>query len=164
MIRELINRIFRKAIEPDNIKNSSASEQNNGNNDLLLKQIQEYSLSVLLGKSRAVNIIGIHCSETESDDILNLDGAELFFKRLFNKKNIYTNSHIPYHFVITRDGKILNTMPLSVPALMFSGHLNDGISICYIGNGLKTKEQEKSIDLLVSLLKDNLGVRNVVYA
>ncbi len=164
MICELIHKIFGKTNEPEIIQDVTVSEQNIENYDWLIKQIQDYSLSVLLGKSRAVNIIGIHCSETESDDILNLDDAELFFKRKFGRKNVYSNSYIPYHFIITKDGSIFKAMPLSAPALELRGHLNDGISICYIGFGGKTKEQDKSIDWLTSALKDNLSIRTVINA
>ena len=157
MISKLINKIFGNKNELDIV-----SEQNIDNYDWLKKRIQDYSLSVLLGKSRAVNIIGIHCSESEGDDILNLDDAELFFKRKFGKKNTYSNGYIPYHFIVTKEGRILEVMPLSAPAIGFSGHLNDGISICYIGFIDKTKEQEKSIDWLVSTLKDYLSVRTVI--
>ena len=162
MICELIKKIFSKANEPDKIQDVTVSEQNIENYDWLVKQIHDYSVSILLGKSRAVNIIGIHCYETEGDDILNLDDAELFFKRKFGKKNVYTNGYIPYHFIITKDGSVLEAVPLSAPALGFSGHLNDGISICCIGSVSKTEEQEKSIDWLVSILKDRLGVRTVI--
>lgn len=136
----------------------------------LVKKIQEHSLSILLGKSRVVNIIAIQSSESESDDILNIDDAELFFKNKFGKKIVYTNSYIPYHFLVTKNGTIFETAPLSSPALSFIGHVNDGISICYVGgvkkDGISTKtmttEQLKSINWLVSELKRNLGVASVV--
>jgi hypothetical protein len=164
VIFELIHKIFGKNNEPDDNRGNIVSEQNIESYNWLIKKIQEYSLSVLLGKSRAVNIIGIHCSESKSDDILNLDDAELFFKNKLGKKNIYSNGYIPYHFIITKNGDILETMPLSAPAIAFSGHINDGISICYIGFENKTKEQQESLDFLISSLKDNLSIRTVINA
>lgn len=165
VISKLIHKIFGVCKNHNDTLNSVTSNQKKKEErEGLIEKIKEYSLSILFGKSRAVNIIAIHCSECKSDDILNFDDAELFFKRKFGKKNVYSNSHIPYHFIVTKDGKILDTMPLSAPAIGFSGHLNDGISICYIGFDDKTEEQDKSIQWLISALKDNLGIRTVINA
>ena len=169
MICELIHRIFGKRRHQESIQNDIVFERDTHKNDWLTKKIKDYSLSVLLGKSRAVNIIGIHCSDSKSDAILNFDDAELFFKGKFGKKIVYSNSYIPYHFLITKNGEILETMPLSAPAISLKGHLNDGIAICYVGGvddyGAKSDviadEQKESILWLVSALKSNLGINTV---
>ena len=171
MIKRLIHKLFWKDIQITAEPNSFTSEQQNKEEkDGLIKKMQDYALSVLLGECRAVNIIAIHCSESKSNEILNLDDAELFFKDKFRKKVTYTDSYIPYHFLIINDGKILETAPLSVPALSISGHFNDGVSICYVGgideNGntseSMTNEQDESITWLVNELKKNLGISSVI--
>lgn len=162
MIRKLLNRIFGKQKKQKCELNEIVSiKKSYREKDLLLKKIQDYSLSVLLGKSRAVNVIVVHSSNSNGHEIRNLDDAELFFKEKFTKKIVYSNGYIPYHFLITQDGRIYETMPLSAPAIGVKGHLNDGVSICCIGND-KSNEQKESVSRLISSLKDYLGVSNII--
>jgi hypothetical protein len=171
VICELINKILGKRKKTEITQNNINSEQNANKNDWIVEKIQKYSLSVLLGESRAINIIAIQCSECKNDEIVNLDDAESFFKKKFGKKIIYTNSYIPHHFLITNNGEIFETSPLSVPALSVSGHFNDGLSICYVGgidgtgksSEKMTAEQNKSVTWLVNELKKHLGVNSVFF-
>lgn len=170
MIRRLIHKLFGGRKKDKVLPNNAPEIINNRAEEGLIKKIQDYSLSVLLGESRAVNIIAIHCSGSKSNAILNLDDAELFFKNKLGKKIVYTDSYIPYHFLVTNDGKIFETAKLSIPALSVSGHFNDGISICYVGGidefgrktDVMTKEQNESITWLMSELKKYLGISSVI--
>lgn len=164
MIRKLINSIFGK-IKINKPNEISSKQTNHEERELLLKKIQDYSLSTLLGKSRAVNIIVIHRTSSNGREIHNLGDAELFFKDVFGKKIVYSNNYIPYHFIVTSNGVIYDTLPLSSPAICVSGHLNDAISISYIdenGDGSRSEEQKESISWLVSSLNGNLGVNTVI--
>ena len=167
MIKQLIQKIFGKNDVGVIQKNEYTFEpirKYEFNRKEVVEQIKKFSVSVLLGESRVVDKIVIHCSGCKSDEILNIDDAESFFKEKYGKKIIYTNSYIPFHFLITNNGYIASTMPLNAPYISSSA-----IGICYIGGvneygeleDTRTTEQKNSIAWLVSNLRSLLGINKV---
>ena len=169
MIKQLIQKIFCKSSE-GLIQTTTSYTLEPLNKyeyrNRLAEKIEKFSTSVLFGESRAVDTIVIHCSECKSNEILNFDDAELFFKRKYGKKIVYTNSFIPFHFLITENGYIVNTMPLNAPDVNSSST----ISICYIGGvnqdgehaDTRTNEQKESMLWLISTLSRLLCIRKTI--
>lgn len=169
MIKQLIRKIFGKS-SAGLIKTTTSYTFEPLNKyeyrNRLAERIKKFSTSVLFGESRAVDTIVIHCSECKSNEILNFDGAELFFKSKYGKKIVYTNSFIPFHFLITENGYIVNTMPLNAPDVNSSST----ISVCYIGGinqdgehaDTRTNEQKESMLWLISTLSGQLGIHKII--
>lgn len=100
---------------------------------------------------RKINQLVIHCSATPKGKYFDVDDL-----RAWHVNGNGWND-IGYHYVILLDGTIQLGRNISVIGAHVRGHNLNSIGICYIGGAhgkdTRTKEQKKSMVLLLKTLK-----------
>ena len=102
---------------------------------------------------RKINEIIVHCSATYPDQKCTVDDIRKWHK----ERGFYD---IGYHFVIYKDGTIINGRKLTLVGAHCSGHNARTIGICYVGGlddkgyptDTRTPEQKEALKSLINSL------------
>ena len=95
---------------------------------------------------RKINKLIVHCSATPNDRDVTVDEI-----RAWHKERGW--SDIGYHYVISRQGKILCGRPVGIVGAHCQGHNTDSIGVCLIGDDEFNDVQFKALQNLYAMLK-----------
>lgn len=103
---------------------------------------------------REINEIILHCSATWSKQDIGV--KEITQWHTLPEPRGRGWSHIGYHYVIRRDGRLEEGCPLETPGIHCSGHNAKSIGICVVGGGPNGEDKhftQAQFDMLAKTIK-----------